>query len=79
MEYRCEAVLPVFYHVDPSEVRNQTGDVGKVFRNLLNNHDENEYEAIDWKNALVKLGRIAGFVVSNYRSFNNYLSFYPFA
>ncbi|XP_058729053.1 disease resistance protein RPV1-like [Vicia villosa] len=68
MEYRCEAVLPVFYHVDPSEVRNQTGDVGKVFRNLLNNHDENEYEAIDWKNALVKLGRIAGFVVSNYRN-----------
>lgn len=60
-------VLPVFYGVDPSEVRHQTGDVGNVFRKLLNNYDENEYEAIEWKNALVEVGGIAGFVVLNHR------------
>ncbi|XP_027191603.2 disease resistance protein RPV1 isoform X2 [Cicer arietinum] len=61
-------VLPVFYGVDPSEVRHQTGDVGNVFRKLLNNYDENEYEAIEWKNALVEVGGIAGFVVLNHRN-----------
>jgi hypothetical protein len=28
---RCQVVLPVFYDVDPSEVRHQTGEFGKVF------------------------------------------------
>jgi len=31
-----QVVLPVFYDVDPSEVRHQTGEFGKAFESLLN-------------------------------------------
>nr|WIL60020.1 nodulation protein [Melilotus officinalis] len=31
-----QVVLPVFYYVDPSEVRHQTGEFGKAFQSLLN-------------------------------------------
>ncbi|MCH79878.1 TMV resistance protein N-like [Trifolium medium] len=31
-----QVVLPVFYDVDPSEVRHQTGEFGKAFQSLLN-------------------------------------------
>ncbi|KAK7286877.1 hypothetical protein RJT34_22200 [Clitoria ternatea] len=31
-----QVVLPVFYNVDPSEVRHQTGEFGEAFQNLVN-------------------------------------------
>lgn len=31
-----QIILSVFYDVDPSEVRHQTGEFGKAFQNLLN-------------------------------------------
>lgn len=30
-----QVVLPVFYNIDPSEVRHQTGEFGNAFQNLL--------------------------------------------
>ncbi|WVZ16147.1 hypothetical protein V8G54_009129 [Vigna mungo] len=44
-------VLPVFYDVDPSEVRHQKGDFGKAFQRLLSKFSkEEEQKVLDWKN-----------------------------
>ncbi|KOM29379.1 hypothetical protein LR48_Vigan661s001600 [Vigna angularis] len=43
-------VIPVFYDVDPSEVRHQRGDFGKAFRRLLSKFSiEKEVKVLDWK------------------------------
>ncbi|KAM7514905.1 hypothetical protein LguiA_004488 [Lonicera macranthoides] len=66
-------VLPVFYHVDPSEVRKQTGSIGKTFAKY-------EEEFIDgdlrmkkewmeklkgWKVALTEVANLTGMVLHN--------------
>ncbi|XP_024641851.1 disease resistance protein RUN1 isoform X2 [Medicago truncatula] len=47
-----QVVLPVFYGVDPSEVRNQTGEFGKAFQSLLkriSKKEEEDDESLDLK------------------------------
>ncbi|KAM7514898.1 hypothetical protein LguiA_004481 [Lonicera macranthoides] len=66
-------VLPVFYHVDPSQVRKQTGSIGKTFAKY-------EEEFIDgdlrmkkewmeklkgWKVALTEVANLTGMVLHN--------------
>jgi hypothetical protein len=46
---RCQVVLPVFYDVDPSEVRHQTGEFGKVFQNLLSRITEDHELFVELK------------------------------
>jgi len=75
--FGAQLVLPVFYHVDPSEVRHQTGEFGKSFQNLLNKiEDEDEDEDgygqkydESWRAALREAAGLAGFVVLNSRYF----------
>jgi hypothetical protein len=77
-----QVVLPVFYDVDPSEVRHQTGEFGKTFHTLLNRiskeEDESlklnlgiasycEYPEIKWSAALRQAAALAGIVVLNSR------------
>lgn len=63
-----QVVLPVFYDVHPSEVRSQTGDFGKAFRNLLNRVLKvDEFMVPKWRDALRNAAGIAGFVVLNSR------------
>nr|ACF19650.1 TIR-NBS-LRR RCT1 resistance protein [Medicago truncatula] len=64
-----QVVLPVFYDVDPSEVRHQTGEFGKSFLNLLNriSHEE-KWMALEWRNELRVAAGLAGFVVLNSRN-----------
>nr|WIL59991.1 nodulation protein [Melilotus officinalis] len=45
-----QVVLPVFYDVDPSEVRRQTGEFGKSFQNLLNRTPPEEELLLNWGN-----------------------------
>ncbi|KAK2420070.1 disease resistance protein RPV1 [Trifolium repens] len=52
-----QVVCPIFYNVDPSEVRHQTGEFGKAFQSLSNKFSKNErlcniYD--DTKNAILK-------------------------
>ncbi|GAU29185.1 hypothetical protein TSUD_276040 [Trifolium subterraneum] len=77
-----QVVLPVFYGVDPSEVRYQTGEFGKGFQNLLNRNISKEKEKsfseveatksmkskLRWENALAEAAGLAGFVVLNSRN-----------
>ncbi|KAK2420077.1 disease resistance protein RPV1 [Trifolium repens] len=67
-----QMVLPVFYGVDPSEVRHQTGEFGIAFQSLLNriSQEEKEDKLLKWRGALREAADLAGFVVLNSRNEN---------
>ncbi|XP_031263466.1 TMV resistance protein N-like [Pistacia vera] len=58
-------VVPVFYHVNPSDVRNQTGTIREAFVN----HEENQSseKVMRWRNALKEAANLSGFDSSNIR------------
>ncbi|RCW19477.1 hypothetical protein GLYMA_03G053500v4 [Glycine max] len=63
-----QVVVPVFYDVDPSEVRHQTGHFGKAFRNLENRllkvEEEEEEEKLQrWWKTLAEAAGISGLSV----------------
>ncbi|CAK8533382.1 unnamed protein product [Lathyrus sativus] len=62
-----QIVLPVFYGVDPSEVRRQTGEFGIAFRNLLDKISMEE-EYIAALTSLRQAASLAGFVILNSRN-----------
>ncbi|MCI01220.1 TMV resistance protein N-like, partial [Trifolium medium] len=61
-----QVVLPVFYDVDPSQVRHQTGEFGKAFQNALNTLLKvDEFMLPKWRDSLRDAAGLAGFVVLN--------------
>ncbi|XP_042486829.1 disease resistance protein L6-like isoform X2 [Macadamia integrifolia] len=56
-------VMPVFYDVDPSEVRNQTGSFGNAFVDHEKNFNRDTVEG--WKKALRKVGQLEGWDLKN--------------
>ncbi|XP_048444293.1 disease resistance protein RUN1-like [Pyrus x bretschneideri] len=56
-------VLPVFYDVDPSHVRKQTGSVGKAFARSQKNQSLEKVEG--WRKALAEIADLAGMVLQN--------------
>ncbi|XP_068343313.1 disease resistance protein RUN1-like [Pyrus communis] len=56
-------VLPVFYHVDPSHARKQTGSIGKAFTRHEKTQSPNKVRR--WREALAELADLAGMVLSN--------------
>ncbi|XP_028224435.1 TMV resistance protein N-like isoform X2 [Glycine soja] len=60
-------VVPVFYDVDPSEVRHQTGHFGTAFRNLENRLLKVEVEGLQrWWETLAEAAGISGLSVVRY-------------
>jgi energy-coupling factor transporter ATP-binding protein EcfA2 len=53
-----DVVMPIFYEVDPSDVRKQTGDFGKAFKNSCKSKTKEERQR--WIQALIFVGNIAG-------------------
>ncbi|AEE33402.1 Disease resistance protein (TIR-NBS-LRR class) family [Arabidopsis thaliana] len=53
-----QIVMTVFYEVDPSDVRNQTGDFGIAFKETCAHKTEEERQK--WTQALTYVGNIAG-------------------
>lgn len=51
-------VMTIFYRVDPSHVRNQTGDFGNIFVETCAGKTEEEKRM--WSQALTDVGNIAG-------------------
>ncbi|XP_042508680.1 disease resistance protein L6-like isoform X2 [Macadamia integrifolia] len=51
-------VMPVFYHVDPSDVRNQTGSYEDAFRDHEKKFDQETVEG--WKKALREVAELKG-------------------
>ncbi|XP_050160140.1 disease resistance protein RUN1-like isoform X22 [Malus sylvestris] len=56
-------VLPVFYDVDPSHVRKQTGSVGKAFARSQKNQSPEKVQG--WRKALAEIADLAGMVLQN--------------
>ncbi|XP_054780008.1 disease resistance protein TAO1-like isoform X2 [Prosopis cineraria] len=63
-----QVVLPVFYGVDPSEIRNQTSNFGEAFQNLMQRISPPDNQVDKWRTALLNAGGIAGFVVLGSRN-----------
>ncbi|XP_044497636.1 disease resistance-like protein DSC1 [Mangifera indica] len=55
-----QIVIPVFYHVYPSEVRNQTGSFGDGFAKLKERFKEQPEMVQRWKTALSQAANISG-------------------
>ncbi|XP_040996726.1 disease resistance protein RUN1-like isoform X2 [Juglans microcarpa x Juglans regia] len=59
-ETKKQIVLPIFFQVDPSEVRHQNGICGKSFDKLGDKLKDNA-KMLKWKEALEKVAHISGF------------------
>ncbi|KAG7547255.1 Toll/interleukin-1 receptor homology (TIR) domain, partial [Arabidopsis suecica] len=51
-------VIPIFYNVDPSEVRKQSGEFGKVFEETCEGKTDDEKQR--WMQALADVANVAG-------------------
>ncbi|KAK9205408.1 hypothetical protein WN943_015675 [Citrus x changshan-huyou] len=60
-----QVVIPVFYRVDPSDVRNQTGSFGDSFSKLEERSKENSEKLQTWRNALKEAASSSGFPSQN--------------
>ncbi|KAK4573028.1 hypothetical protein RGQ29_031125 [Quercus rubra] len=58
-------ILPVFYHVDPSHVRNQTGTLDEAFAKHEKDPKINIKDVQAWKDALKEVGNISGWHVND--------------
>ncbi|XP_031280366.1 disease resistance-like protein DSC1 [Pistacia vera] len=55
-----QIVIPVFYNVDPSHVRNQTGNFGDAFAELVERFKESLEMVQQWKIALREAANLSG-------------------
>ncbi|KAL1224668.1 Disease resistance protein RPS6 [Cardamine amara subsp. amara] len=55
-----QLVIPIFYNIDPSHVRKQSGDFGKIFTKTCLSHNKTEAEIGLWRKALTNVANIVG-------------------
>ncbi|XP_034679883.1 disease resistance protein RUN1-like [Vitis riparia] len=68
MKAKQRRVVPIFYDVDPSEVRRQSGGYGKAFAyHQKDANQEKKKEIQKWRMALTEAGNLAGYDLRNYR------------
>ncbi|XP_044468080.1 disease resistance protein RPS6-like [Mangifera indica] len=56
-----QVVIPVYYHVDPVDVKNQTGSFGHGFSRVEERYKENPERLTRWRDALKEAANISGF------------------
>ncbi|KAK7360088.1 hypothetical protein VNO77_02064 [Canavalia gladiata] len=54
-------VLPVFYNVDPSHVRHQSGTYGKALLSMKEKLEDNMKRLQKWKTALTQVANLSGY------------------
>jgi hypothetical protein len=62
-----QIVIPVFYEIDPSHVRNQVGSYGQAFEKHEQDLRQSEDKLQKWKNALNEAAQLSGWDSQNYR------------
>ncbi|XP_021809133.1 TMV resistance protein N-like [Prunus avium] len=62
-----ERIFPIFYDVDPSDVRHQRGSFGTALVNHERNCGEDREEVLEWRNSLKKVANLAGWNSKDYR------------
>ncbi|XP_031257654.1 TMV resistance protein N-like [Pistacia vera] len=60
-----DLILPVFYHADPSDIRNQKGSFEKAF--VRHKEKQSSETVMRWRNALTKAANLSGFDSSDIR------------
>ncbi|KAL6342776.1 hypothetical protein AAG906_016610 [Vitis piasezkii] len=55
-----QTVVPIFYHVDPSHVRNQKERFGEAFSNYKEDTEEMKEKVRSWRSALTEAANISG-------------------
>ncbi|KAK4259252.1 hypothetical protein QN277_005600 [Acacia crassicarpa] len=60
-------VIPVFYHVDPSNIRKQTGSFGDGFAKLKFRFKHSQSRVEKWQNALIQSTKLSGWDSKNIR------------
>ncbi|KAL6126571.1 hypothetical protein ACLB2K_074618 [Fragaria x ananassa] len=61
------AILPIFYKVNPSHVRYQTGSFAKAFNKHKKEFGEDSKKVQGWRDALTKVANLAGWTSNDYR------------
>ena len=64
-EMKLERVYPVFYDVEPSEVRKQKGPFGDAFALLLERQDFDVEKVNNWRNVLTEMANFSGWHVND--------------
>ncbi|XP_068479329.1 disease resistance protein RUN1-like isoform X1 [Phaseolus vulgaris] len=70
-ETYCRHVLPIYYEIEPSDVRLQMADFGKAFKETAQHTfsgQQLEHAISRWSHALTKAANFFGWNESNYRS-----------
>jgi len=62
-----QVVIPVFYFVDPSDVRHQKGDFGNALKNTSLFIRDKEDMLSKWKTALTDVANLSGWDLKNFR------------
>ena len=79
MEETGLEVVPIFYHVNPSNVRKQTGTFAKAFdeheKRALDEHGKSSKESMEkvekWRTALREVANISGWDLQNRYNFHD--------
>ncbi|XP_060674125.1 disease resistance protein RPV1-like isoform X2 [Ziziphus jujuba] len=58
-------ILPIFYHVDPGHVRNQSGSYGEAFKKHEGDQRHSSEKVQSWRDALKTVGNLAGWHVND--------------
>lgn len=58
-EHMEQIVIPIFYDLDPSDVRKQEGEFGESFEKTCKNRTKDEIQR--WREALTNVANIAGY------------------
>lgn len=66
-KYGGHVVIPVFYKIDPSHVRNQTGTYKKAFEKHERDIKHKMAKLQKWKAALTEVANLVGWELRNYR------------
>lgn len=60
-------IMPIFYEVDPGDVRHQTGSFAQHFTEHEKKYGKDGKQVREWKDALTQLGNLAGWDSRSYR------------
>jgi len=66
-KYLGQQVIPVFYYLDPSHLRKQSGEFGEAFKKTCQNQTEEVKN--QWKQALTDVSNILGYHSKNWYVF----------
>ncbi|KAI9114186.1 hypothetical protein K1719_014836 [Acacia pycnantha] len=59
-------VFPIFYGVDPSNIRHQTGNFGKTFKKLEEKFTQDKMKVQRWRDALEEVANLSGWHSDNW-------------